>query len=407
MGVSYALRISHGGRRHFLHLGTSDKGMTRAQAVDELEKVRARMRLGEWEPPTKDRVRSGEVPMFRDFAKAWLDRRIAHRLAPKTLVHDQWSLNHLGPYFNRYRMDEIDVQAVDGYLTAKARERIAIEERRAAAKAKGERFTDRPLSNSSINSTARTLAALCEDAVDYGWIAANPATGRKRRLKAETPARPWVEPEQLPSLLDASSGTGRLLLVLLAGCGLRIGEALALKWSSVDLGTGSLHVLDAKTEKGVREVHLSAAVRDELAVAKADGHPTPGAYVIATSTGRKHNPSNLRRDVVEKTVGKANGKLEEVGIAPIGHLTFHGLRRTYASLRCACGDDVRYTADQLGHEDPRFTLRVYAKATRRRERMVPVHREQYDRAIVWASIKALDPLTVPASFDTEATKSPV
>jgi hypothetical protein len=44
------------------------------------------------------------------------------------------------------------------------------------------------------------------------------------------------------------------------------------------------------------------------------------------------------------------------------------LRRSYASLRCACGDDVRYTADQLGHEDPRFTLAVYAKATKRRNR---------------------------------------
>ena len=85
-------------------------------------------------------------------------------------------------------------------------------------------------------------------------------------------------------------------------------------------------------------------------------------------------------------VEAANVKLAEAGIAPIGHLTFHSLRRTYASLRCACGDDVRYTAAQLGHEDPRFTLRVYAQATSRRERMAKPQRDAYDAALDWAAM---------------------
>ena len=71
--------------------------------------------------------------------------------------------------------------------------------------------------------------------------------------------------------------------------------------------------------------------------------------------GRKHNPSNLRRDVLARAVEAANVKLAEAGIAPLGSITFHSLRRTYASLQCVCGDDIRYAADQLGHEDPRFT----------------------------------------------------
>ena len=110
-------------------------------------------------------------------------------------------------------------------------------------------------------------------------------------------------------------------------------------------------------------MHLSPALREELAVWKLDAdHDKPAGYVIATSSGRKHNPSNLRRDVLSKTVAAANVKLEAAGIATIDALTFHGLRRTYASVRCVCGGDVRHTADQLGHEDPRFTLRAYAQA---------------------------------------------
>ena len=153
-------------------------------------------------------------------------------------------------------------------------------------------------------------------------------------------------------------------------------------------------------------MHLSPALREELTLARAEAEPAPADYVIATATGRSHNPSNLRRDVLFPAVDKANAKLDEFGVAPIGRIRFHALRRTYASLRCACGDDVRYTADQLGHEDPRFTLRAYAQATKRRDRLAAPHRKQYDRAIEWALLGTGEALTVP-TFDIEATKSPV
>ena len=89
--------------------------------------------------------------------------------------------------------------------------------------------------------------------------------------------------------------------------------------------------------------------------------------------------------------------LAELDISPIGALTFHGLRRTFASLRCACGDDMRYTADQLGHEDARFTMSVYALAVTRRDRMGRAQREAFDRAVEWAAMGSNEPLTVPAA----------
>jgi hypothetical protein len=79
----------------------------------------------------------------------------------------------------------------------------------------------------------------------------------------------------------------------------------------------------------------------------------------------------------------------------IDALTFHGLRRTYASLRCVCGDDVRYTADQFGHEDPRFTLRAYAQASKRRDRLSKIHRDAFDAAVDWARMGTSDPMPVP------------
>jgi hypothetical protein len=50
----------------------------------------------------------------------------------------------------------------------------------------------------------------------------------------------------------------------------------------------------------VRRIPLPATLREELTLWKADtAHNGPDDYVIHTSTGRRHNPSNLRRDVRE------------------------------------------------------------------------------------------------------------
>jgi hypothetical protein len=60
---------------------------------------------------------------------------------------------------------------------------------------------------------------------------------------------------------------------------------------------------------------------------------------------------------------------------------------------------------QLGHEDPRFTLRVYAQATKRRDRLAKPERDAFDAALVWAQMGTGEDLEVPA-LQTEATKNP-
>jgi len=210
--------------------------------------------------------------------------------------------------------------------------------------------------------------------------------------------RAGIRAERLPAIRAAGQSSIRqsdLSLARLSFCG--------PKWPKA---AGTLYVRDAKTAKGVREVHLSPALRETLTLWKADAkHAAAAELVIATATGGKQNPSNLRRDVLTKTVAAANERLEAADIAPIGALTFHGLRRTYASLRCVCGDDVRFTADQLGHEDPRFTLRCFAQASKRRDRMVRPQREAFDAAIEWAAMDSNEPLTVPG-LRIEATRNP-
>ena len=165
---------------------------------------------------------------------------------------------------------------------------------------------------------------------------------------------------------------------------------------------------DSKTNAGIRSVDLTPALREELTLWRAESRFTEADdYVITTSTGRKHNPSNLRRDVLRPAIEAANAALAKDGIASIDDgLGFHGLRRTFASLRCACGDDVAYTSAQIGHTDPRFTLKVYTQATKRRDRLSGPHRRAYDQALEWAQM-GTSAVEEQEPVSTEATKSPV
>jgi len=72
----------------------------------------------------------------------------------------------------------------------------------------------------------------------------------------------------------------------------------------------------------------------------------------------------------------------------------------------AYGDDIRYTADQIGHEDPRFTLRAYTQATKRRDRLTKPQRDAFDRAIEWVAMSSTGDLETEALRE-EATRSPL
>ena len=58
----------------------------------------------------------------------------------------------------------------------------------------------------------------------------------------------------------------------------------------------------------------------------------------------------------------------------------------YASLRFALGTDPVYVANQLGHTEPAFSMKVYARAVRRRERLTGTALREFDRAIHWAAM---------------------
>jgi integrase len=103
------------------------------------------------------------------------------------------------------------------------------------------------LARSSVRRKLAPVKALLADAHEEGLIRFNPTAG----VRIVTPANPDEEsveqvkamrPEQLAGLLAAVPAEWRLFCSFLAETGLRIGEAIEVRWSDLDRGTRRLTV---------------------------------------------------------------------------------------------------------------------------------------------------------------------
>jgi integrase len=361
--TSWGLQFSHAGRRRYLTLPAT----TRDQALREMTVVMDEVRQGVWVPPRPRRSSParGAMPSFEKFAGTWVLRqkdeggRRQTGLSAAGQADLQWRFEHLLAHFAWMPMDEITVSDVDDFRLAKVREGA--------------------LGATSINKMLTTLAAILETAVEYELIARNPAKGRRRRLPATKPHRSWLDrADHITALLDAAreidresragAGLRRPLIATLLFAGLRVGELMALRWSDVDLARGTIRVRQAKTDAGVRIVHVLPVLHGELAEHRDLVTAGPSELVFGTGSGRPLGASNIRIRVLARAVQRADAELEARGRQPLpAGLTPHSLRRTFASLLFAIGEPPTYVMSQMGHTTAGLTLALYAREMNRRD----------------------------------------
>ncbi len=195
-------------------------------------------------------------------------------------------------------------------------------------------------------------------------------------MKQAKPERTWLDrAEHIEALLEAAGELDagaridrramprRALLATLTFAGLRIGEALSLRWRNVDLTAGRLRVTASKTDAGTRQVDLLPALRAEPAAHKAEtAFGGPDDFVFPTESGAESERNNVRRRVLFRSVERANENLAKRDRNPLPDgLTPHSLRRTFISFLLAIGREVPYVMRQVGHADPKVTLSIYAQ----------------------------------------------
>ncbi len=215
------------------------------------------------------------------------------------------------------------------------------------------------LSRSTVQRYLAPLKALFADAVEDGILRSNPANVRVG-LGAQSTERKVgkraLTREELEALLNAAPEEWVLFARFMVNTGLRISEAIELRWRDVEFGTPTmLHVSRAfsrgevnppKSKHGARSIPLSPDLARDLFRVQGEADE----LVFANEVGHRLDPVNLLKRMLRPIAHEASIEW------PVG---LHSLRHTCASLLFAEGRNAKQVRRWLGHHSAAFTLDTY------------------------------------------------
>lgn len=228
------------------------------------------------------------------------------------------------------------------------------------------------LAPKSLLMVKSILHQILEAAYDNEMIHRNPAKSVKLPPMPEKRVR-VVTVDEAGALLDRVEGTELSCPVFLAlVLGLRLGEALGLKWSDLDRQKGTLSIERQRQEfKFGRDSGRAPEVRDvplKTTGSRRVLHLTPGLiaeidrrgnldseYICTRHTGRPWLPTRLTKCWIEQR--------EALGMSG---WTFHDLRHGAAGLIYAATGDMLIVQTVLGHSRPDMSFTYTDLANSRR-----------------------------------------
>jgi integrase len=229
------------------------------------------------------------------------------------------------------------------------------------------------LAPSSRAKIRNIMSAVFRHGVRWGWIGMedNPMamvrTSAKRRRVPKT-----LTAQEFQAFIGKLPDRERAIGTICATTGLRVSEALGLKWEDVEFAKKQANVLRSvvdgtvghcKTEVSQQAVPLDDLTLEELKVWRAS---TPYArdfdWVFASDRLFGQKPiwpnSSLRK--VLQPIAKKAGISKQIG--------WHIFRHTYSSLLAESGNDVKVVQELMRHAKVSTTMEVYTHARMEKKR---------------------------------------
>ncbi len=315
------------------HRQTDKRGFkTKRDAEAFAATVEVKKLTGQFIAESAGKVTIGEL------AIPYLDRK-KHSTAASTfrMTESAWRV-HVAPKWSAQRVNEITALDVETWVA---------------------QMVKNGAGPTTVIRAHGVLSGVLTDAVRSRRLALNPAKGITNLPRKRARRRVYLSAHDLHHLAD-ESGEHRALVLVLGFCGLRWGEAIALRVRDVHFLRRRLHVSENAVQLGVdhavgetkgreaRSVPVPAFVLDELAQT-CDNRAGEDLIFPATNGGYLPRPKSSGGWFVQAV--KRSG---------VQRVTPHDLRHTAASLAVSAGANVLALARMLGHRDPSVTLRVYA-----------------------------------------------
>lgn len=317
---------------------------------------------------------AGRVPRLGPYADQWvagLDLEASTLHGYRKIIR-----NHITPQLGGLPLDRVTATR----LQAHYRELLTTGRRDAGSEGQ-------PLSANTVHKVHVVIGSILEAAVDDGYLVTNQARRSRivkpptqKRIRAEAPEMVTWTADQLRRFLawdrDVYRDEQFTLWLLIARTGLRRGEALALKWSDLNLDDGRISVRRAtdSTQAGVTKSTKTGSARvvdvdPTLVAALRSWKVERGsinlnlarqtAWVFGDVEGNLFTPKNItaRWDVRVKAARR------RPEFADLPHMSIHGLRHTHATLMMELGSHGKVVQERLGHSNISTTMNIYSHVT--------------------------------------------
>jgi len=155
--------------------------------------------------------------------------------------------------------------------------------------------------------------------------------------------------------------------LLASGC--RIGEALALEWSDIDLKKGTINISKTlnryqetntpKSKAGLREIDMDKATVSLLKQYKK--RQQVQSWQLGRSEGIVFTPFTTKYAYACLLRKRLQSHFKAAGVPDI---SFHGFRHTHATIMLYAGIEAKDLQYRLGHSNISMTLNTYVHATK-------------------------------------------
>lgn len=325
--------------------GSKSGFMTQEAAKDWASRVEVRKVDGEFVDPRHGRI---TVDLL---AGPWLATKKA-KLKPSAYqpLESSWRI-HVQPAWGHWQLAKIEIVDVEEWITDLVTE--------VRDPANPEKVLRKSASATTVIRAHSVLAGILDRAVRDRKLASNKAREIDNLPKKRPKRKIYLTHQQVATMAEAAGGWSTLVL-LLAYCGLRWGEAVGLRVADLDMLRRRVNVVRNAVQVGAsievgtpksdkpRSIPIPAFLVEELA-AHCVGKPRD-ALVFPGPDGDFLRRPNSERGWFRSAARKAGAE----------ELTPHDLRHTAASLAVSAGANVKAVQRMLGHESAALTLDVYA-----------------------------------------------
>jgi integrase len=237
------------------------------------------------------------------------------------------------------------------------------------------RKNGKPLAAKTIRNVHTVLHRAFRDAMKWDMLARNPAESADPPKVSRGAVRYWTAPQVATFLRATTDDRLGPLWVLLATTGARRGEALALRWSDVDLDNGR-----ASISRTAAWVQGAVTFTEPKTIASQRVVPLP-AETVAVLRGlwKRQAAERLATGGLWRDSDGLIFTLEDGSAIPPGRVTKgfgrtvaraglprlcpHGLRHTLATVALESGVLTKVVADVLGHSSATITVDLYSHTT--------------------------------------------